>query len=339
MFYRLYITGGKNMKLYSSRILLTCGWLLMTTPPIMASVSYSTEQCDQLAMAIVNGNRPPLSEQELANLAPETVNQLTRSLISAREAQKKQSVIQLPTPIGGNERVRAQVPASSQSEPSGPVERLPLTKNQQEFIDLISHDAQQIANDNDLFASVLMAQAILESNWGHSDLAHYHNNLFGIKGSYRGQSVAMPTGEHIQGQDVQVQANFRKYPRIEEALLDYANILNQKIYEGAHKRHCASYQEATKALNNVYATDPNYHQKLNRLIENYDLTKYDHPVTSSKQTKQRHQQPIHQKLLDNKEPVLSDHQQTNEKKKGFVVPLLGGIGSMSLIEIIKRYVK
>lgn len=329
------------MKLHTSRIILTCGWFLTLTTPIVASNSYSVEQCDQLAMAIIQGQRPPLSEQELANLDPETVNRLTRSLIKAREMKKTQSATQGQVPSNDSEG-KGQVPASTQPapvDPVGPVERLPLTKNQQEFIDLISHDAQQVANDNDLFASVLMAQAILESDWGHSDLAHFHNNLFGIKGSYHGQSVALPTGEHLQGQNVQVLANFRKYSQVKESLLDYANVLNQQMYENTHRRHCVNYRDATKALNNVYATDPDYHQKLNRLIETYGLTKYDQPDVSSQQAQGDHQEPIHQKLAKSNVSSFNDHQSASRKKKGFVVPLLGGIGSMSIIEIIKRYVK
>ncbi len=62
--------------------------------------------------------------------------------------------------------------------------------SQQAFIDSIASTAQSLASANDLYASVMIAQAIVESGWGNSALASAPNyNLFGIKGSYNGQSV------------------------------------------------------------------------------------------------------------------------------------------------------
>ena len=53
---------------------------------------------------------------------------------------------------------------------------------------------QAVANSNDMYASVMIAQALLESSYGSSGLASAPNyNLFGVKGSYNGQSVYMPT--------------------------------------------------------------------------------------------------------------------------------------------------
>ena len=46
----------------------------------------------------------------------------------------------------------------------------------------------------------MMAQAIVESGWGASTLSKAPNyNLFGIKGSYNGQSVYMDTWEYLNG--------------------------------------------------------------------------------------------------------------------------------------------
>lgn len=70
--------------------------------------------------------------------------------------------------------------------------------SQQAFIDSIASSAQSLANENDLYASVMIAQAIVESGWGKSTLSAAPNyNLFGIKGNYQGQSVTMPTSEYV----------------------------------------------------------------------------------------------------------------------------------------------
>ena len=55
------------------------------------------------------------------------------------------------------------------------------------FLNQIIPSATVIAAQNDLYASVMMAQAILESGWGTSTLSKAPNyNLFGIKGEYNG---------------------------------------------------------------------------------------------------------------------------------------------------------
>ena len=64
------------------------------------------------------------------------------------------------------------------------------------FLNQLIPHAYEIANDNDLYASVMMAQAILESGWGQSGLSlPPYNNLFGIKGNYNGQSAVFDTLE------------------------------------------------------------------------------------------------------------------------------------------------
>ena len=71
-------------------------------------------------------------------------------------------------------------------------------KGTRDFIKSIAKDAHKIGQDKDLYASVMIAQAILESSSGNSTLAQAPNyNLFGIKGSYKGQSVNFNTLEAV----------------------------------------------------------------------------------------------------------------------------------------------
>ncbi|MGL9730367.1 glucosaminidase domain-containing protein [Enterococcus sp. DIV0756] len=160
-----------------------------------------------------------------------------------------------------------------------------VVKNQttQEFIDSIGADAQAIAWKEDLYASVMIAQAILETGSGNSQLARppYHN-LFGIKGSYQGKQVNFATQEdNGSGQLYTIQSGFRQYPSYKESLEDYAALLkngisgNTNFYQGVWKEIAKTYQEATKALTGKYATDTQYDKKLNALIETYQLTDYD----------------------------------------------------------------
>lgn len=145
------------------------------------------------------------------------------------------------------------------------------------FIQTIGESARQIAAQNDLYASVMIAQAILESNSGQSGLSQPpYYNFFGIKGDYNGQTVTMQTWEDDgSGNDYRIDAQFRSYGSLEESLQDYALFLQKDLYAGVHKSQTASYQDATAALTGTYATDTSYGSKLNQLISEYDLTIYD----------------------------------------------------------------
>lgn len=151
------------------------------------------------------------------------------------------------------------------------------------FIEETAVHAQAVAGTNDLYASVMIAQAILESGYGTSGLSSAPNyNLFGIKGSYNGQSVTMQTWEHFNGQDVIINAQFRKYPSYKESFEDNARVIKNTsfspgnyYYSGAWKSNTNSYQDATAWLTGRYATDPNYNNKLNHLIVTHNLTQYD----------------------------------------------------------------
>lgn len=84
----------------------------------------------------------------------------------------------------------------------------------QSFIQTIQASSSQIAAENDLYASVMIAQAILESAYGTSELGSAPNyNLFGIKGAYNGQSYTKQTLEDDgKGNYYTITAKFRKYP-------------------------------------------------------------------------------------------------------------------------------
>ena len=158
----------------------------------------------------------------------------------------------------------------------------PLTQTEV-FISQIGETARQLGQENDLYASVMIAQAILESNSGRSALsAAPHHNLFGIKGQYAGQSAKMATLEDDgQGNTYNVNAEFRSYPSYVESLQDYVAILKHSRYTYAWKSNTTSYMNATAALTGIYATDTSYNVKLNNLIQQYNLTQYDVPGTQT----------------------------------------------------------
>jgi len=155
----------------------------------------------------------------------------------------------------------------------------------QGLINQIGATAQQIAANNDLYASVMIAQALLESGNGTSLLSSApHYNLFGIKAYGSEPSIWLGTQEYINGQWVSMNEPFRVYGSYWESLQDHAALLRSTSYStgvsnysGTWKSQTTSFYDATAYLTGRYATDPTYNQKLNWLIETYNLTSFDTP--------------------------------------------------------------
>ena len=153
----------------------------------------------------------------------------------------------------------------------------------EQFIASIAEQAREIGQKEGLYASVMIAQAILESGSGSSGLSKPpYNNLFGIKGSYKGASVVLMTSEDDgTGGKYDIAAGFRRYPSVKESLEDYADLLKRSMgafYAPAWKANAKTYVQACNYLQGHYATDTSYSGKLQGLIIAYDLTRYDHPA-------------------------------------------------------------
>lgn len=150
------------------------------------------------------------------------------------------------------------------------------------FIASIGEQARQIGQDKSLYASVMIAQAVIESDSGNSGLARApYNNLFGIKGAHEGNSVTMSTQEdNGSGSLYTIDAAFRAYDTQSESLEDYAELLRGDMshYYNAWKENADTYEDAAKALQGTYATSTVYADTICAVIEAYDLTRYDEPL-------------------------------------------------------------
>lgn len=220
---------------------------------------------------------------------------------------------------------------------------LPLTISQRQFINQVAPATVKIGQEYDLYPSVMIAQAALESNWGNSDLSRLHHNLFGIKGT----GVVMPTTENLGGQDVTITAGFKSYADVSASFADYAKVLNQGLYRGVHRSTTNSYRQATAALTGTYATDPNYQAKLNQLIEAYQLDQYDQQGASPTSTSQAQTAEVTTAPLSSAatSSVAASPANTKETaspvKAGGVpwpVPVAGGAGSVGLLAWLRKLV-
>jgi len=147
----------------------------------------------------------------------------------------------------------------------------------QDFIALIGPAARACHKAAGVPASITVSQAALESGWGESGLTKTANNLFGIKADslWRGETVTLDTKEFIRGQWVVVPAKWRKYPTWQASVDDHAAFLKRNPrYKDCFL--CVSAQTFARALLKAgYATDPDYADKLNRLIGVHNLSLLD----------------------------------------------------------------
>lgn len=173
------------------------------------------------------------------------------------------------------------------------------------FADLT--EAQVIAKVGPLFtqdqkasgvlAAVSLAQFILESGYGKSELAQKANNCFGMKKSLSGNSwegsvwdgtsvYTKKTQEFENGAYVTVTADFRKYPSVEKSIADHSAYLlgakngSRLRYDGL--KGCTDYKKAAQIIKGGgYATSPTYVENLCSIIERWNLTQYNASTTGT----------------------------------------------------------
>ena len=108
------------------------------------------------------------------------------------------------------------------------------------FIETIGNAAKRDAKINGILPSLTIAQAILESTWGTSELATEANNLFGIKvsESWDGEVYGKLTTEYIDNKKVEVFCYFKKYKSIEDSILDHNKFLQKSRYNNIFIFYC-----------------------------------------------------------------------------------------------------
>lgn len=121
-------------------------------------------------------------------------------------------------------------------------------------------------------ASITIAQAILESNWGKSAPAF---NLFGLKGEGPAGSTKRRVVEYKWGKRKIKQAKFRAYNHVDEAMADHARILANSRHYAKARAVAEDPVRYAQALQGTYATDPRYAGKLAKMIETYGLDRFD----------------------------------------------------------------
>lgn len=151
--------------------------------------------------------------------------------------------------------------------------------DQTEFINSIHQKAIKACKNLQLYPSLMIAQAILESNWGRSSLSKLHHNYFGIKANtkWKGNKVTYSTTEFINNKHIKIPQAFRSYPSIDAGFADRVNFLqiNKRYTTNRVFSAQSPEQQASAFLKAGYATDPRYAEKLISIINKYKLKQYD----------------------------------------------------------------
>ena len=147
-----------------------------------------------------------------------------------------------------------------------------------DFVKALWPYAQQAANLVGLDPKILMAQAALETGWGHfiaKDAAgNSSNNLFNIKARSHSseQAVTIKTTEFIADTPVKMLAFFKKYPTMAHSFQDYVSLIKENPRYQAALANAHDPEQYTQALQGAgYASDPNYANKILSIYHGYEL--------------------------------------------------------------------
>ncbi|MCK9180752.1 MAG: glucosaminidase domain-containing protein [Bacteroides sp.] len=119
-------------------------------------------------------------------------------------------------------------------------------------------------------ASIKLAQGLLESGAGQSQLARRSNNHFGIKcgSNWRGKTTRHTDDHYMEC--------FRSYSHPRESYEDHSQFLKKSRYASLFLLKPTDYKGWARGLKKAgYATDPSYANRLITIIEDYELYKYD----------------------------------------------------------------
>lgn len=148
-------------------------------------------------------------------------------------------------------------------------------------------------------ASITLAQGLLESRYGLSELAVKGNNHFGIKCHNNWKGGKVYHDDDLKGEC------FRKYDSPEESFRDHSDFLRYRDrYSFLFELEVTDYKGWSYGLKKAgYATDPKYPVKLINLIEEYSLYRYDTwPADfADAQKKDRPEEKSRQRKKDRKE--------------------------------------
>ena len=157
-----------------------------------------------------------------------------------------------------------------------------MSKNQQ-YAERYAAEAMEQMKRYGIPASVTLAQGILESRNGQSELSQLGNNHFGVKAS---KSWLKNGGDYLVYTDDKPNEKFCKYATVGDSYEHHSKILkNSSRYSQCFKLSPDDYKGWTKGIERGgYATNGGYAASLQKIIETNELQKYDQQVMKEMRT-------------------------------------------------------
>lgn len=143
-----------------------------------------------------------------------------------------------------------------------------------EFQHKLGAHAEQASLETGIPAKFMLGQAALESGWGKHEIkaldGSASHNIFGVKASanWKGKTVEAVTTEYANGIAFRKVEKFKAYDSYSDAFKDYAKLLtkNPRYQEViANAKDASSFAHGLQKAG--YATDPQYANKLTRIIK------------------------------------------------------------------------
>jgi len=147
----------------------------------------------------------------------------------------------------------------------------------QNFLSRMKEHAIAASNATGIPAKFLLGHAALESGWGKGEIraadGSPSHNLFGIKAgrNWKGATVDVTTTEYVDGAPRKMVQTFRAYASYAQAFQDYARLLQNSPRYAAVLTQSDGAGFAQGLQRAGYATDPQYAEKLTRILNGASL--------------------------------------------------------------------
>lgn len=208
-------------------------------------------------------------------LADVMLRQLTRNraVVAGTESQQQSPGANMPASAAAPAVKLTPATAATPAQPSRPGDVKPAGSHRgHEFLMRMKEHALEASNTTGIPARFLLGQAALESGWGKHEIRAADGsqsfNLFGIKAgrNWNGPTVESMTTEYVDGAPLKVLQKFRAYTSYAEAFQDYAALMqgNRRYAAVLKKSDGAGFAQGLQRAG--YATDPQYAQKLTRIL-------------------------------------------------------------------------
>ncbi len=172
------------------------------------------------------------------------------------------------------------IPLSINHAAPSATENREVSYTRTEFIKKVAPTIQKVAKYYGIRPSVVIGQAVLESNYGRYLLATKYYNLFAVESKSGGSVITLPYQTYINGNWQTSEMKFVIYRSWDESIYSYFALLqsgqlgNSTVYDQMIAN--PDYKKLAQVLQDTnFGSDPKYASKLVSIIEENRLTDYD----------------------------------------------------------------